>query len=69
MFILLHNNTNQELVQKYVRNQSSHYEKLDGAVCPDIIWNWSIHCLYMSAMFNLLHNSTNQELFEKHLCN
>ena len=36
---------------------------------PVIIWNWSIHCLSLSAMFNSLQSSTNQELFEKHLCN
>jgi len=34
-----------------------------------IVWNWSIHCSSLSAIFNLLHYSTNQELFEKHLCN
>jgi len=36
---------------------------------PVIIWNWSIHCPSLSAMFNSLHSSTNQEVFEKHLCN
>jgi len=36
---------------------------------PVIVWNWSIHCSSLSAMFNSLHISTNQELFEKHLCN
>jgi len=34
-----------------------------------IVWNWSIHCPPLSAMFNSLHSSLNQELFEKHLCN
>jgi len=36
---------------------------------PVIIWNWSIHCPFLSAMFDSLHSSTNQELFEKHLSN
>jgi len=36
---------------------------------PVTVWNWSIHCPSLSAVFNLLHSSTNQELFEKHLCN
>ena len=35
---------------------------------PVIIWNWSIHCPSLSAMFNLLHSSTNQEVFENHFC-
>ena len=34
MFTLLHSNTNQELFEKYVCNQSSHYEDYDGAVRP-----------------------------------
>jgi len=34
-----------------------------------IIWNWSVLCPSLSAMFNLLHSSMNQELFEEHLCN
>jgi len=34
MFTLLHNGTNQELFEKYVCNQSSHYEKYDGAAHP-----------------------------------
>ena len=33
------------------------------------IWNWSIHCPSLSAMFNSSHSSMNQQLFEKHLCN
>jgi len=36
---------------------------------PLIVWNWSIHFLYLSAIFNLSHSSTNQKLFKKHLCN
>jgi len=36
---------------------------------PVIIWNWSIHCPSLSAVFNLLYSSTSQELFENHLCN
>jgi len=36
---------------------------------PTTVWNCSIHCPSLSAMFNLLHSSTNQELLEKHLCN
>ena len=36
---------------------------------PLIVWNWTIHCPSLSAMFDLLHcSSTNQEVFEKHLC-
>jgi len=35
---------------------------------PVIVWNWSIHCPSLSAMFDLLDGSTNQEVFEKHLC-
>jgi len=31
MFTMLHSSTNQELFEKYVCNQSSHYEKYDGA--------------------------------------
>jgi len=34
MFTLLHSSTNQELFEKYVYNQSRHYEKYDGAVYP-----------------------------------
>jgi len=34
MFALLHSSMNQELFEKYVWNQSSHYEKYDGAVRP-----------------------------------
>ena len=36
---------------------------------PVIVWNWSIHCPSLSAMFNSLHSSMNQEPFEKYLCN
>jgi len=36
---------------------------------PVIVWNRSIHCPSLSAIFDLLHSSTNQELFEKYLCN
>ena len=32
MFTPLHSNTNQELLEKYICNQSSHYENYDGAV-------------------------------------
>ena len=39
-----------------------------AAHAPVIIWNWSIHCPSLSAMFDLLHSSMNQEVFEKHLC-
>jgi len=34
MFTPLHSSMNQELFEKYVCNQSSHYEKYDGATCP-----------------------------------
>jgi len=30
MFTPLHSSTNQELFEKYICNQSSHYEKYDG---------------------------------------
>ena len=36
---------------------------------PVTVWNWSIHCPSLSAVFDSLRSSTNQELFEKHLCN
>jgi len=36
---------------------------------PVIVWNWSIHCPSLSAVFDSLQSSKNQELFEKHLCN
>jgi len=36
---------------------------------PVIIWNRSIHCPSLSAMFDSLHSSTNQELLETHLHN
>ena len=36
---------------------------------PVIIWNWSIHCHSLSAMFDSLHSNMNQEVFEKHLGN
>ena len=36
---------------------------------PVIVWNWSIYCPSLLAMFSLLHRSTNQELFEMYLCN
>jgi len=32
---------------------------------PVIIWNLSIYCPSLSAMFDLLHRSMNQEVFEK----
>ena len=35
---------------------------------PVIVWNWSIYCPSLLAMFNSLHSSMNQQLFEKHLC-
>ena len=34
MFTPLHSSANQELFEKYVYNQSSHYEKYDGAAHP-----------------------------------
>ena len=46
-----------------------HYEKHDGVHALGIVWNESIHCPSLSAIFNSLHSSTNQELFEKDLCN
>ena len=38
------------------------------ALCPIIVWKWSIHYTSFSAMFYQLQSSTNQELFEKYLC-
>jgi len=34
MFTPLHSSVNQELFEKYACNQSSCYEKYNGAVCP-----------------------------------
>ena len=34
MFTPLHSSTNQKLFEKYACNQSSHYEKYDGATHP-----------------------------------
>jgi len=34
MYTPLHSSTNQDLFQKYIYNQSSHYEKFDGAAYP-----------------------------------
>jgi len=50
-------------------NQSSHYENTMVLRALVVVWNWSIHCPSLSAMFDSLHSSTNQELFGKHLCN
>jgi len=37
---------------------------------PLIVWNWSIHCPSLSAVFDSLLSSTSQdEVFEKYLCN
>ena len=38
-------------------------------LAPINVWNRSIYCLSLSAIFDLLHSSTNQELFEKPLYN
>ena len=68
MFTLLHSSMNQELFEKHICNQSSHYEKYNGAA-------HSSYCLKLkypgslSAMFDSLYGSMNQEVFEKHLCN
>jgi len=62
MFTPLHSSMNKELFEKYVCNQSSHYENTDGAVHP------SYHPS-LSAAFDSLNSSTNQELFEKYLYN
>jgi len=69
MFTPLHSSMNQELFEKYVCNQSSHYENMIVLRAPVIVCNWSIHCPSLSAMFDLLHSSMDQEVFEKHLCN
>ena len=69
MFTPLYSSTNQELFEKHVHDQSRHCDKYNSAArTPVIVWNWSIHCPSLSAMFDLLHSSTNQEVFEKHLC-
>jgi len=41
----------------------------NGSTCLNYIWEWSIHCSSLSAMFTPLHSSTNQELFKKYVCN
>jgi len=66
MFTPLHSNINQDLFEKYICNQSTHYEKYDGAACPSYC---RIHCSSLLAMSNSLHSSTNHKLFEKPLCN
>jgi len=70
MFTPLHSSMNQELLEKYVCNQSSHYEKYDGTACPSYhlkLKNPFPFSVSLS-MFNLLHSSMNQKLFEKHCC-
>jgi len=60
-----------------IKNCSKSMSVITGATmkntmvvrAPHIVWNWSIHCPSLSAMFDSLHSSTNQELFEKHVCN
>jgi len=37
---MLHSSTNQELFEKYVCNQSSHYENMRVPCIPVIVWNW-----------------------------
>jgi len=37
MFTLLHSSMNQELFEKYVYNQSSHYKKYGGAMAPQLL--------------------------------
>jgi len=61
---------NQELFEKHVCNQSSHYEKYDGAMHPSYHLKLKYPLPFsVSYMFDSLHSSTNQELSEKHLCN
>jgi len=55
-------------VCSHICNQSSHYEKHDGAACHSYYLKLKYPLPFLSAMFDLLHSSTNQELFEKHLC-
>jgi len=35
-----HIKSNQELLEKYVCNQSSHYENTMVLCVPAIVWNW-----------------------------
>ena len=66
MFTLLNSSMNQELFEKYVCNQSSCYEKYNGAMHP----YYHLKLKYpLPFSVDSLHSSTNQELFEKHLCN
>jgi len=60
---------NQELFKKHVCNQSNHYEKYDGAVCPGYRLKLKYPLSFSVSYVQLLHSSTNQELFEKHSCN
>ena len=69
MFAPLHSCTTQELFEKYVCNQSSHYEKYGCAVRPIYHLKLNYPLPFSVSYFNLLYSSTNQELFEKNLCN
>ena len=50
MFNSLHSGMNQELVEKHLCNQSSHYKNTDGAACPSYNRLKGKHSL--SAIFN-----------------
>jgi len=69
MFTPLHSIMNQELFEKYVCNQSSHYEKYNGTAHPSYHLKLKHPLPFSITIFDLLHSSTSQELFEKHLCN
>ena len=71
MFKLLHSKTNQELYEKHLCNESSHYEKVPCTPCCAHQLSsekWGIHYTSLSTMFNLLHGNMNQELPKNHLC-
>jgi len=50
MFTPLHSSMNQELFKKYVYNQSSHYEKYDGAA-PETEVSIALLCQQCSAHY------------------
>ena len=71
MFTSLNSSVNQELFEKHLCDQSSHYEKNKWCCAPQLSSESevSITLLCQLHMFNSSQSSTNQELFEMHLCN
>jgi len=75
MFKLLHSKTNQELYEKHLYNQSSHYENYKWCHLPQLIKvlhtsfmseKWNIHYASLLTIFDLLHSDTNQDLVKKY---